>query len=118
MKSTTNDLATMRQGGIQDSVRFIPSSRVSIKRLNGKGMLFIILRKIPQRNRAAGDAEHKILCVAVERGIYTYSEFNREFEKWSTEFVGINYCALCSSESSANLLAITSLTGQNWKHAV
>jgi len=118
MKSTTNDLATMRQGGIQDSVRFIPSSRVSIKRLNGKGILFKILRKIPQRNRAACEAEQKILCVAVERGIYTYGEFNHEFEKRTAEFVGIKHCALCSSESSANRFAITSLTEQNWKHAI
>ena len=45
----------------------------------------------------------------------TEGEYCKEFEKKINEFLGTDYCALCNSGSSANLLAISALTSPKLK---
>lgn len=47
---------------------------------------------------------------AVLEGWWTEGKFCNEFEKKLSEFIGVKYCAVVNSGSSANLLAISCLT--------
>jgi Predicted pyridoxal phosphate-dependent enzyme apparently involved in regulation of cell wall biogenesis len=56
--------------------------------------------------------EHEILNL-IEASLecwLTYGRFSKEFEKKLSDFLGVRFCSLVNSGSSANLLAFMTLT--------
>jgi CDP-6-deoxy-D-xylo-4-hexulose-3-dehydrase len=70
---------------------------------------------IPERNQTTDDKEYLNLAQVGRTGVFTYGAFSKEFERRLAEFVGADYCLLCNSGSSANLLAVTALCQKDLK---
>ena len=56
-----------------------------------------------------GEAERKLLYGVADRERYCAGELVAQFEKEFAEFMGMRYCSLVNSGSSANLLALSAL---------
>lgn len=66
--------------------------------------------KAPVSGKVFDEQELINLVQASLEGWWTESKWNALFEKKLKEFLGIEYCLTCNSGSSANLLAVKSLT--------
>lgn len=65
---------------------------------------------VPVSGRVYGDTELKMLVASALDFWLTSGRYNDEFEKQLAQFLGVNFAITTNSGSSANLLALTSLT--------
>ena len=67
---------------------------------------------VPVSGRVYGDTELQMLVASSLDFWLTTGRFNDEFEKQLAKFLGLNFAITTNSGSSANLLALTSLTSE------
>ncbi len=73
------------------------------------------ISSIPYAGRVYDEKEMISLVDASLDFWLTAGRFAERFEKDLAAFLGIKYCLLTNSGSSANLLAVSSLTSPNWE---
>lgn len=69
---------------------------------------------VPVSGKIVGIPERALMVEAALDGWLTAGRFNTQFEKLLAEFLGIEHVLTVNSGSSANLLALSALTSQEW----
>ncbi|EKD23715.1 MAG: hypothetical protein ACD_81C00190G0016 [uncultured bacterium] len=64
---------------------------------------------VPVSGKVYGERELALMIDAVLEGWWTEGKYTKEFEKRLAEFLGLQFCSVVNSGSSANLLALTAL---------
>lgn len=66
--------------------------------------------RVPASGKVFGDEEIKLMIEAVKDGWWTEGRFNTQFENKLAKLINVKYAVTTNSGSSANLLAVSSLT--------